>query len=348
MRYIKAPSTKAFRFSAMILIALISGLLFFPSNSQAADITPFYTFNQSPLLQIFGLPSAENARVVPGGHLSTQMGVAIASNFAVDQKGMEKITLDGETYRTNLALRYGIGKGFEIGLNVPYVVESGGFLDGAVEGFHGTFGLAAGGRDEVRHNRLLFTYTGRNGVERFNITHANGGFGDVRLSGAYQLFGGEPDSSSPIALRASIKVPSGNSGELHGSGSTDFSLWLTAAHDFKFPSSYLTVYGALGGMALTTGDILPDQQRNLVGFGTVGMGWSPYDWLGLKVQFDGHTPFYKNSSLTELSAFSMQTVCGFIIAFTRSTTLDVAFSEDIIVNTSSPDFGMNLTLRTLF
>lgn len=348
MRYIKAPSTKAPRFSAMILLALIFGLIFSASDSHAADITPFYTFNQSPLVQIFGLQPADNARVVPGGHLSTQMGVAIASNFAVDQKGVEKITLDGETYRTNLALRYGIGKGFEVGLDVPYVVESGGFLDGAVEGFHSAFGLGAGGRDQVPHNRLLFTYTGRNGVERFDITHANGGFGDIRLSGAYQLHGGEPASATSVALRAAIKLPTGDSGELHGSGSTDFSLWLTAAHDFKFPSSHLTVYGALGGMGMTTGDVLSDQQRNLVGFGTVGMGWSPGEWFALKAQFDAHTPFYKNSSLTELSACSIQTIWGFTIAFTRKTSLDVAFSEDIIVNTSSPDAGINFTMRTLF
>jgi hypothetical protein len=39
-----------------------------------------------------------------------------------------------------------------------------------------------------------------------------------------------------------------------------------------------------------------------------------------------------------------------IIAFTyiREISLDVAFSEDIIVNTSSPDSGMSFTLRTLF
>lgn len=348
MLYIKATSTKAPRFSAIILLALIFGLHSSATDSHAAEITPFYTFNQSPIVQIFGLQPADNARIVPGGHLSTQLGVAIASNFAVDNRGVEKITLDGETYRTNLALRYGIGKGFEVGLDVPYVVESGGFLDGAVDGFHSAFGLGSGGRDQAPRNRLLFTYTGRDGVERLNITHANGGFGDIRLSGAYQLHGGEPTSATSVALRAAIKLPTGNSSELHGSGSTDFSLWLTAAHDFKFPSSQLTVYGALGGMGLTDGDILPEQQRNLVGFGTLGMGWSPLDWLGLKVQFDAHTPFYKNSSLKELSVCSIQTVWGFFIAFTRDTLLDVAFSEDIIVNTSSPDAGINLTLRTLF
>jgi hypothetical protein len=347
MLHIKAPSTKAPRFSAMILLAFIFGLLFSASNSHSADITPFYTYNQSPLVQIFGLPPAENARVVPAGRLSAQLGIDIASNFAVHDKTNEQITLDGETYRTNLALRYGIGKRFEIGLDIPYVVESGGFLDDAVDGFHGTFGLGAGGRDEAPSNRLLFSYT-RNGVERFNIDHANGGFGDIRLSAAYQLYGEETTPSPAIALRASIKLPTGNSGHLHGSGSTDFSLWLSADHDFKYTSSHLTFFGALGGMALTTGDVLSDQQRNLVAFGTLGMGWSPGEWFALKAQLNAHTPFYKNSGLTELSVCSIQTVWGFTIAFTRSTSLDVAFSEDIIVNTSSPDAGINLTLRTIF
>lgn len=348
MRYYSFPLTKAVRFCSLSLLFISLTLLTSVINSHAAEIIPFYTSNQSPIVQIFGLPSAENARLAPNGRLLAQLGVSIASNFAVDERGVEKITLDGETYRTNLALRYGIGKRFELGLDVPYVIESGGFLDGGVEGFHDTFGIGAGGRDTVRHNRLLFTYTGRNGVERFNINHANGGFGDIRLSGAFQLYGGDPANASAVALRGSIKLPTGKSGELHGSGSTDFSIWLTAARDFRFTSSHLTLYGAMGGMGLTTGDILPDQQRNLVAFGTVGMGWSPYEWLALKLQFDANTPFYKNSSLDELSVCSIQAIWGATFAFTRKTALDVAFSEDYIVNTASPDFGINLNLRTLF
>jgi hypothetical protein len=347
MRYHSSFSTKASRFCALSMLFISFALLSSAIDCHAAEIIPFYTSNQSPIVQIFGLPSAENARLTPNGRLFAQLGVAVASNFAIDDSGAEKITLDGETYRTTLALRYGIGKRFEVGLDVPYVAESGGFLDGTVEGFHDTFGLGAGGRDMVPHDRLHFAYTGRDGVDRFNINHANGGFGDIRLSGAFQLNGGDPANASAVALRGSIKMPTGKSGELHGSGSADFAFWLTAARDFRFTSSHLTLYGALGGMALTTGDVLPDQQRNLVAFGTVGMGWSPYEWLGLKLQFDANTPFYENSSLQELSVCSIQTVWGFTFAFTRNTALDIALSEDYIVNTTSPDFGFSLNLRTL-
>ena len=41
------------------------GVLLFPSLLQAMEITPFYTQNQSPLIQIFGLPSIGNFTVLP-------------------------------------------------------------------------------------------------------------------------------------------------------------------------------------------------------------------------------------------------------------------------------------------
>jgi len=346
MRYHSSSLTKASRFCTVSLLLISLALLSSAINSHAAEIIPFYTSNQSPIVQIFGLPSAENARLTPSGRLFAQLGFAAASNFVVDESAREDIILDGETYRTTLALRYGIGKRFEVGIDIPFVTETGGFLDGFVQGFHDAFGISQNGREDVS-NRLLYTYS-RDGVDRLNINHANGGFGDIRLSGAFQLYGGDPAKTSAVALRGSIKLPTGKSGELHGSGSADFSLWLTAARDFRFTSSHMTLYGALGGMALTTGDVLSDQQRNLAAFGTVGLGWSPIEWLGLKLQIDANTPFYEDSSIQALSTCSFQTVWGFTFAFTRNTALDIAFSEDYLINNTSPDFGFNLNLRTLF
>jgi hypothetical protein len=346
MRYHASPMMKESVFCSLFLLFISMALLSSVNTSHAAEIIPFYTSNQSPIVQIFGLPSAENARLTPKGRLFAQLGFSAASNFAVDDSNNEEITLDGETYRTTLALRYGIGKRFEVGIDIPFVAESGGFMDDFVEGFHDVFGISQNGRDEF-DNRLLYRYS-KEGDVGLDISHSNGGFGDLRLCGAFQLYGGDPANNSAVALRGSIKFPTGNSGDLHGSGSTDFSIWLTAARDFRFTASHLTLYGAMGGMALTTGNVLSDQQRNLAAFGTVGLGWSPYEWLALKLQIDANTPFYKDSCLHELSVTSFQTVWGATFAFTRDTALDIAFSEDYIVNTTSPDFGFNLTLRTLF
>jgi hypothetical protein len=310
-----------------------------------AEITPFYTTNQSPLVQIFGLPPADNATVLPPGKASVLLAVDVASNNAGDATPRENILLDGESYRFTLALRYGIAKGVEAGIDVPYVGQGGGFLDSFIIGWHDFFNLPQGGRKEEPRNRLLYTYT-KDGQNRLLINDSSFAPGDIRLSGGMQLYHDGNENPRAVALRASLKLPTGDSNELHGSGSADFALWLTASDDYRLPIGHFTLFGAAGGIAMTTGDVLRGQQRNVAAFGSLGCGWSPAEWIAFKVETSGHTGFYKDSDLRELGN-GAQLIIGGTLAFTPRTSLDIGVSEDIAVNTS-PDVAFNLALRQLF
>lgn len=330
-------------FAARVLV----GFLFAAASaatSHGAEIVPFYTFNQSPLIQIHGLPAMDNARVVPRGRTAVILSVDAANNYAVDSNPTERITLDGETYRFVAAGRYGVARGVEIGLDIPYVVHSGGFLDGFIEGFHNFFGLPNGGRENAPRDRLLYQYS-VNGSDRINFTDSSHGIGDVRLSGALQL---HDSDNAAVTLRAMLKLPTGNANRLQGSGGVDFSMWFTASEDWKLPSlGHLTGFGGFGGMVMGDGDILPSQQRTVAAFGSLGLGWSPIEWLALKVQANGHTSLYEGSSVREVNRGSIQLVSGGAVAFSKYTSLDIGVSEDVIVETS-PDVVFTLTLRTLF
>lgn len=327
-------------------LCLWLALLVLPGQARSADITPFYTQNQSPLVQIFGLPAAGDATVLPAGKVGALLAVDVASNNAFDSNLRENIMLDGESYRFTLALRYGIAKGFEAGIDIPYVGQGGGFLDSFIIDWHDFFNLPQGGRKEEPRNRLLYTYT-KDGQNRLLVDDSSFAFGDVRLSGGMQLYHDGKENPRAVALRASIKLPTGDSNELHGSGSTDFALWLTASDDYKLPIGHFTLFGAAGGMAMTTGSVLPDQQRNLVGFGSLGFGWAPTEWIAFKVETSGHTPFYKESELRELANGALQLIIGGTLYFSPRTSLDIGVSEDIAVNTS-PDVAFHLALRRLF
>lgn len=100
-------------------------------------------------------------------------------------------------------------------------------------------------------------------------------------------------------------------------------------------------------MAMTKGDILPEQQRNHVGFGSLGAGWNPLSWLAFKVQMDAHPPFYGDSSLKALSANAAQLLIGGTLGLSERTTLDIAVSEDI-ATTTSPDVAFHFNLSTRF
>jgi hypothetical protein len=254
--------------------------------------------------------------------------------------------LDGETYRFNLAARYGIAPGFQVGIDIPYLANSGGFLDGFIEGFHDTFGLSQGLRKSYPRNRLLYQYT-RNGSTKVLVNDGSSGIGDIRLSGAWQLYHDGAEAPRSVALHTSIKLPTGNSNRLFGSGSTDFALWITASDDYHLPLGHLTLYGSAGGMALTNGSVLKDQQRNLAAFGSLGLGWSPLQWLALKVQADAHTSFYTGSSLKEVNSGSVQLVSGGTIGFSENTFLDIGISEDVVLDTA-PDVVFHFALRNRF
>lgn len=325
-------------FSAAVALATLA---------QGAEITPFRTVNLSPIVQIFGVPAIGTARLLPKGGGEASLVFDAANNFAIDQNQREQVVLDGETYRLALGLRYGIARGIEGGIEIPFVFHSGGELDGFVEWFHDSFGFGTGGRDQAPEGRLLYAYS-RDGVQQVRVDHPNGGIGDIRLSAGIRLYDDESAAPRALALRAALKLPTGNSGKLRGSGSVDGSLWLTGSDDYRLGGwGHATLFAAAGGTVMSKGDVLEGQQKSVAAFGSFGAGWSPFDWFALKVQTNWHSSLYRGSSLRELDADTLQIIGGGTIAFPTGTALDLGVSEDLNVKTS-PDVAFHLALTQRF
>ena len=327
-------------------VAIGWGILFLSPYLHAVEMGPFYTQNQSPLVQIFGLPSIGEASVLPRQKADLRLIVDLANNFVNDKTPNESIVLDGESTRFSLDARYGIAKNFEVGLTIPYIIEGGGVTDGFIDWYHSTFGFPAGGRDQAPKKRLLYQYQ-KDGQERLKVDQSGHGIGDIQLTGAFQLYRNPDKPSRAISLRTSLKLPTGDSEQLHGSGSTDLSLWVTAGDDYRISAGHFTLYGAAGIMGMTEGNVLKEQQRNGVGFGCLGIGWSPARWIAFKIQANGHTSFYKDSELATLNQSSIQLTMGGTLAFSEKISLDLGVTEDVVVKTS-PDVVFHLALRGSF
>lgn len=311
------------------------------------EITPFRTINQSPLVQIYGLPAESSASVTPAGRFTVNLSQDLASNYTSTATSREQIHLDGESYRWTLASRYGIGERFEVGLEIPYIMYGGGFLDSFIIDWHKTFSLPQGGRDSAPKNRLKFFYE-KDGVRKLEMDNAGSGIGDITLSGGMKLYDAlSTGSHDTLVLRTSLKLPTGDSGSLRGSGSTDFSLSLCGGMNNFTEWGSLGLFGSLGGMAMSNGDILSDQQNNLAAFGTFGIGWGPVEWISFKLQLNGHTPFYHGSSLDELSSGSLMLISGGALKLPGGYLLDIGVSEDVAV-AAAPDVAFHLGLSRQF
>lgn len=317
-----------------------------PAFSEPLVIKPLHTVNRSPLVQIFGLPEPESAITLEKGRGEAGFFIDIASSDINEAASRETLLLDGEAYRMTIAARYGVGERFEAGIDIPFVGHNGGVFDSFIEGWHDFFGLPQGGRKEAPHNRLAYRYT-KNGTERLSVDDSNAGIGDIRLTGGYQLYRSDDPRQRAVSLRGSLKLPTGDSGTLHGSGSVDTALWIDASDDYRLSTGHLTLFGSFGGMMMTRGDVLPDQQRNVAGFGTLGTGWAPAEWIAFILQLSGHTPFYDGSDLKELSSNSLQLNIGGTLKLPGSLFMDIAVSEDVAVNTA-PDVTLHLALRRMF
>jgi len=332
----------------IIFVLLFAGTGVQPCNADPLAITPFYTYNQSPLAQIYGLPATESAIIQPPGHTWSLLALDVANNFDTRGTNREKILLDGESNRLTLALRYGLTDKLEVGMDLPWVGYSGGIFDSFVEEFHHFFGLPNGGRPKAPRDRLLFTYE-KDGLERLRMDDASFGVGDMRLTGGWQLYYDGNANPCAVALRASLKLPTGSTAKLRGSGSTDIALWLSGSDDYLLPGSWghMALFVAAGGMAMTDGKVLKDQQADLAGFGSLGLGWSPADWIALKAQFSAHSRLYRGSNLGELSRPAVLIILGGTYAFTPKTAMDIALTEDASI-AASPDVALHLGLTHQF
>ena len=329
----------------VLLIALVCWAM--PGLAADMEITPFRSVNQSPLVQIFGLPAESSATITPAGRLTVGLTQDIASDYTADSVYNEQISLDGESYRWTLSARYGLGGRFEAGVEIPYILYGGGFLDGFIIDWHKNFGLPQGGRDGAPKDRLGYRYI-RDGVQKLNMDHAGSGIGDIVFSGGIKLYD-VSDSAvhDSLALRASVKLPTGDSGSLRGSGSTDFTLALCGSMNNFTEWGSLGLFGSVGGMTMTRGDVLSDQQDNLAGFGTLGLGWGPAEWISFKVQLNAHTALYHGSSLDEISKTALMLVGGGALKLPGDYLLDIGVSEDVAVATA-PDVAFHLGLSKRF
>ncbi|MCW8925499.1 MAG: DUF3187 family protein [Xanthomonadales bacterium] len=293
-------------------------------------VDPFVTTNQNPFVQIYGLPAAQSAELTSVGELSTGLQLDVSSNFAVGNQVDEAVSIDGETHRANLQVRYGLTDDIEMGIDVPYLGHKRGSLDGLIERWHDFWGLPTGNRPNYPRDQLDYSYR-KNGQMLAAVTESQSGIGDVRLRLGYQLAANE---KRQWVLRTLVKLPTGDAEQLLGSGSTDIAASINFTDQSLMQKYNLTWHGSAGLLWMGSGEVLDQQRKDWVAYGSLTLGWLATQNFSLKLQLDAHTAFY-DSALTELGNESAQLVFGGAVRLGKHWMLDLAVSEDIVVDTAS-------------
>jgi len=328
------------------IITLFLILLSFPTPLRAAETEPFSIGTRHPLIAVFGLPNTQGAHLTPPRSVMLRLNLDLANTSIAGAALRENIVVDLEGLYMTISGRYGLAKNLEIGADLPVILLGGGFLDGFIEDFHTTFGFADGGRKTAPRNRVLVRYR-RGGLNQLHITSSTAGIGDLRLTGAWQFIPPCSKDHFRLALRGSLKLPTGNPHTLSGSGSTDLAFWLAGDGKLPLASGRFRTFIEGGLLFMTRGNILPDQQRPVVGFGSVGLAFTPASWVDFKGQINAHTAFFSSSDLKTLNAPSVQLTLGGSWYISRSMSFTFGVMEDLTVDTS-PDVVIHAGIQYTF
>lgn len=309
-------------------VSLALVLTFAAQTALAAD-GPFRVRNLAPASHIFGLPRALGGEVLGEGSEIT-LNTEIANNFTSAISNSNFGFFDGETTTFSLGYRRALGDRFEWGVELPYVYHSGGFLDGAIDGFHDLFNMQDGGREKARRYKIDYAITYK-GQEQVNFQDSQSGLGDIRANVGYQLF---RDLDRGLALRGQIKAPTGDADDLTGSGAWDAAGWLELT-DRRLMSRWGVELTLAGGLTyLGEGDIASDAQEDIAAFGHLGMGYRIGKRFSFRAQMDGHTKLI-DTGVDQVAGAAVQGTLGGRWHVTNTVWSDFTIVEDLTGDSTS-------------
>jgi hypothetical protein len=179
--------------------------------------------NFQPVQLLFPGPRHAGAGVLEAGRWSASLELVESNTLNASRNELTgtAIELDVETTRTSVALRRGLGGGWELGLTLPHVARWGGVLDRPIEAVERLVDRLNPKRELRPRGETVLRYE-RLGREIFDRRGPEAGLGDVGVALKLSFPGGKPGRR--WALRGGVELPTGDESRLLGSGGTD--LWI--------------------------------------------------------------------------------------------------------------------------
>ena len=303
---------------AFALLTLVSG---------AVSAGPFPTRDQNPLLLGFGLPMPLPASIRQAPAWSFSLDLNWSNTALVQAEGDEELIVDAETRETRLTIGRALTDRFGLQVQIPYRNVGAGSLDSFIDDWHDAFGLPEGARPQLPEDEMHVGYE-RAGAVMFDTSSPYDGLGDISLDLGYEL---HSSPAASLSVWLSLELPTGSDSAFTTNDALDASVVL--ASERRFDERW-SLFGQGAVSMLGEGDLLADQQHDLVWSGLAGIGWRPFAPVEFKVQIDARTAVFDDSALDFLNEAVVLTVGG-AIHWRSGWRLDLGVSEDILVESAA-------------
>ena len=214
---------------SLVLVCALAFSVLWPGAGTAGELawgdvaTPLRIVNLNPFQLLYGVPGSLGAHVMTPSSSELIASMDMASHLVEASSGAERVLINGETYRQGLTLRHGFGDGWEYLFEASALSHRTGAFDGFIETWHDVFHLPQGDRDRAPGDRLALFYA-NGGRTYYDIGRSVSSFGDISLGVGYAV-PHWPFPNDGLAIRGSVKLPTGDEASLAGSGGRSASLW---------------------------------------------------------------------------------------------------------------------------
>lgn len=309
------------------LFFLIFSLLVFYSSAAYSFDGPLQVKNQYPIFLHVNQPYLEKASL----ENSLSLSLSHSSTYTVQSSGRWDINLDMEITELNLRYKRNIKNQYEIGVDVPLLWFSDGFMDGFLDWYHGTFGLP----DYGRNNRPLheFLYEVRRDGNLIVKGETGVGIGDVRLTIKRPVISSDGFN---LSVKGDLELPTGSAKKGYGNGSVDGGVSILLDKNI---SQRIMAYGNL--RYVFSGDVRGYEKIGLEDFlyGGLAIEADVGRGVNLIAQIQGQSSIYPKTDLLAIDRDAWLLTLG-----GRYRSFEVSLTEDINA-AGAPDFILNLSYK---
>ncbi len=253
-----------------------------------------------------------------------------------ENPGDRRFLIDGETRTLDLTVRYGLRENLDVGLRVPFRWRGGGELDGVIDTWHRIFGLPDGNRrDFLRDQFRVEGLTTDRGSFSWNDEKGTG-LGNLEAEARWRFHDGGFFGWA-VALETRVAAPTGT-GPFAGDG-VGLGLQLVGARRL---ASWLDLYLGGGTTMQDSGPVRRIEYEPLRVHGFLALEWRPARRLSLVGETDAASRLVENIDRYP-GLHWMVNVSG-RIDVSRSARLELGFTENIMDQLSTADFGVHFGL----
>ena len=326
-----------FRILAKALPLSLAVLFPLGVSAQRPPLGPLSAEEGAPLQRLGYTPMVEAAAPVGVGTLRTEMWIGYTNLFEQDSTADHVLYLDMERMVTAVTVRYGLAEDVEVGGRLSLHSSWGGFLDGAMVGFHRLLGL--GVRERPFHPEGAYRDVLRDGGGRTlaEVPERHLALDDVRLFAKWGMLAG-PHGAGSLSVRAVARIPT--SQPTVGSERADVGLMLLGNVAWRG----VHLHAMAGGSSVRRGADMLDVLRGRQWFGMVGVERPLREGLSGVVEWTASTSLVRDFDDHDVDGAPMNVVFGLVGVTGSDWRWEAALQEDCPPRGPSLDFTLQLAL----